>query len=210
MQSKILSKQILSIVFFAGCAFFAALIFSFISGNSIKNSTALLIGNAAVFPEQEQASSGLLASPIGGPVRLKIPGIDIDAVVEYVGFTPDGAMDAPKSQDSVAWFELGPRPGENGSAVMAGHYGWKNGKGSVFDDLYKLREGDKLYVEDDKGLIVSFTVRKSRRYDPGADASEVFDSNDGKSHLNLITCEGSWDKASKTYSERLVVFADKD
>ncbi len=154
------------------------------------------------FPEQ--TSSGL-------PIRLKIPKINVDAAVEYVGLAPDGAMDIPKSPDGVAWFELGPRPGDNGSAVIAGHYGrWKNGEGSVFDDLNKLRKGDSIYVEDGKGVIITFVVRASRRYDQNADASDVFVSNDGKPHLNLITCEGVWNKVSKSYSKRLVVFTDKE
>lgn len=160
--------------------------------------------NTVVLSSRGQTNSGF-------PVRLNIPSINVDAPIEYVGLTPDGAMDVPKERANVAWFELGSRPGENGSAVIAGHYGrWKDGVGSVFDDLNKLRKGDILYVEDDKGTIISFVVRESRSYDLNADASDVFYSNDGESHLNLITCEGVWDEVSKSYSERLVVFTDKE
>ena len=151
------------------------------------------------------------AAPESGlPVRLKIPSIKVDAAIGRVGLTPDGAMDVPKNPDEVAWFEPGKRPGENGSAVIAGHYGWKNGKAAAFDDLSQLRKGDKAYVEDDKGATISFVVRESRNYDPKADASDVFGSNDGKPHLNLITCEGAWNEAEKSYSNRLVVFTDKE
>ena len=202
MQSKILSRQTLLIVILTGLVLSLALLFYFASKSSIQSSSASLIENAVVFPKQEQASSGL-------PVRLKISKINVDAVVEYVGFSPDGAMDVPKERTNVAWFELGPRPGESGSAVIVGHYGWKN-KSSAFDNLYKLRKGDKVYIEDDKGVIISFVVRENRRYDPKADASDIFGSNDGESHLNLITCEGIWNKDSNSYSERLVVFTDKE
>lgn len=195
-----LSKRTLLIAVLAGCAFFAALLFYFIPKNLVQSGSALPLENF-----------GLPASPIGRPMRLKIPSINVDAAVEYVGLAPDGTMDVPKNPDDVAWFEFGPRPGNNGSAVIAGHYGvWKNKKSSVFDNLYKLRKGDKLYIEDDKGMIISFVVRESRRYDPEADASDVFSSNDGKPHLNLITCEGVWDKVSKSYSQRLVIFTDKE
>lgn len=142
------------------------------------------------------------------PVRLKIPSINVDATVEYVGLTSSGAIDVPKNSTDVAWFNLGPRPGENGSAVITGHYGWKRENKSAFDNLFKVHKGDKLYVEDGKGKIISFVVRESRRYDPNANASDVFESSDGKAHLNLITCEGDWDKDSKSYSKRLVIFAD--
>lgn len=146
----------------------------------------------------------------GLPLRLKIPKIKVDAVVVNVGLTPEGAMGAPKNYRDVAWFELGQRPGENGNAVIAGHYGWKDNKPSAFDNLYKLRKGDKIYVEDDKGVTVTFVVNKAVRYSPNDLATEVFVSSDGKSHLNLITCEGIWNKLAKSYSKRLVIFADKE
>ncbi len=108
------------------------------------------------------------------------------------------------------WFNFGQRLGEIGSAIMDGHYGWKDNKGFVFDNLYKLRKGDKISVEDDKGFITSFLVRDSRRYDANEEVVDVFDSNDDLSHLNLITCEGDWNKESQSYSKRLVIFADKE
>ncbi|MDO8520971.1 MAG: class F sortase [bacterium] len=144
------------------------------------------------------------------PVRIKIPVIYIDAAIEKVTVTSDGAMDVPKAPADAAWFSLGPRPGESGSAVIAGHYGWKNGVQAVFDNLYTLRKGDKVYVEDEKGVTTTFVVRELRRYGENEDASGVFVSNDGVSHLNLITCEGVWNKDTKSYSKRLVVFTDKD
>lgn len=143
--------------------------------------------------------------------RLKISTINVDTSIRPVGLASDGAMVSPKSPNDVVWYKLGPRPGEIGSAVIAGHYGhWKNGQGSAFDDLDKLKKGDALSVEDGKGAVTTFVVREIRSYDPSADASDVFISNDGKAHLNLITCEGVWNKISKSYSKRLVVFTDKE
>ncbi len=136
--------------------------------------------------------------------------IGVDAVVGHVGLTSDGAMDVPKVPADTVWYKLGPRPGENGSAVISGHYGWKNNTPAVFDNLHALKKGDKIYVEDEKGATITFVVRGSRRYDPKTDASDVFGSSDGKAHLNLVTCEGTWNKSSKTYSKRRVVFADKE
>lgn len=147
----------------------------------------------------------------GIPVRLKIPKINVDAPIISVGVAKDGSMDAPSGPKEVGWFKLGSRPGDNGSAVIDGHYGyWKTGEGSVFDDLNKLRKGDKIYVEDEKGMIATFVVRKILTYDSNEDTSGIFNSTDGKSHLNLITCEGDWNAAQKTYSNRLVIFTDKE
>lgn len=146
----------------------------------------------------------------GLPWRLTIPAIQVDAMVDYVGLTADGAMDVTMNQDNVAWYQLGPRPGEEGSAVIAGHFGpWNNGRGSVFDRLHLLSIGDQIAVEDDQGVKTVFVVRESRRYNPDDDVPEVFGSNDGLAHLNLITCEGEWDSVTKNYSKRLVIFADQ-
>lgn len=157
---------------------------------------------AAPFQVEEQAIPA-------APVRLKIPKIHIDAFVEQRGVTVLGAMDVPEIPYNVAWFAVGPHPGENGSAVMSGHFGWKNSIPAVFDDLYQLHQGDKLTVEDEKGVITIFVVRELRVYGENENASDVFVSNDGKAHLNLVTCQGVWNKDKKSYSNRLVVFTDK-
>lgn len=146
---------------------------------------------------------------IGIPIRLRIPAINVNSAVEPVGITPGGVMDIKENQDNTAWYKYGPRPGENGNAVIAGHYGWDHQKPSVFTQLSKLQEGDKLYVDSDKRTTIAFVIRKSKRYNPDADTTAIFKSNDGNSHLNLITCDGSWDEAKKSYTNRLVVFADR-
>jgi LPXTG-site transpeptidase (sortase) family protein len=146
----------------------------------------------------------------GLPFRLRIPKINVDDPFESVGLTPDGAMDVPKGPRGVAWFSLGPRPGEIGSAVISGHYGWKDNIQAVFDNLYKLKKGDKIYVEDEKGVTTTFIVRELRYYDRNAEAGDVFYSTDGRVHLNLITCGGAWNATEKTHSQRLVVFTDKE
>lgn len=209
MQSKILSRRTLLITVLAGLALFTALLFYFISKSSFQSS-ALVIENTAALQNQEQTLPTQEQANPGLPVRLKIPRINVDAAVEYVRYAPDGTMAITESLDDVAWFEPGQRPGENGSAVIAGHYGYRNGKTAVFDKLSELRKGDKLSIEDDKGVIISFVVREIRRYDPNADTSGVFGSTDGKPHLNLITCAGVWNEVSETFSKRLVVFTDKE
>jgi len=143
------------------------------------------------------------------PKHLRIPRINIDALVEPKGLTVDGAMDVPQNPDNVGWLVSGIRPGDIGSAVMAGHFGWKNGIPAVFDNLNLLKKGDLIHVEDGRGVVITFVVRESHTYESTDDASKVFVSGDGISHLNLITCQGFWNKDLKSYSQRLVVFADK-
>lgn len=204
MQFRVLSSRTLIGVTLVGLIFFLTLVFYFNFKNPIQEIAPETLPPNTDILEQEEMVIGL-------PVRLKIPTINVDASVESLGLTVSGDMDTPKGPDNVAWFELGTRPGENGSAVIAGHFGtWKNGKRSVFDNLHKLKAGDKVYIEDEKGESITFVVREIRNFDPQADATEVFSSDDDMAHLNLITCEGAWNKDSKNYSKRLVVFADKE
>lgn len=144
--------------------------------------------------------------PVGLPVRLTIPAINVSAAIQYLGVTPNGIMDVPTNSTDAGWFKLGPRPGEKGSAVIDGHFDGPNGVPGVFTNLHKLKPGDKMTIEDDNGTKMTFIVRESRNYNPGY-AEEVFSRND-TAHLNLITCYGSWDSTKNSYSKRLVVFAD--
>jgi LPXTG-site transpeptidase (sortase) family protein len=159
----------------------------------------------AASPAESQTASADL------PIRIKIPIINVDAPLESVGLTSAGEVAVPKGPTNAAWYNLGPRPGENGAAVIDGHFGWwKNGTQAVFNNLGKLHKGDKLFVEDGSGVTTTFVVREIRKYDQNANSSDVFGSNDGKAHLNLITCDGAWNNTQQSYPNRLVVFTDKE
>jgi LPXTG-site transpeptidase (sortase) family protein len=161
-------------------------------------------GDSLIVPgSQEEAVSVL-------PARLIIPIINVDTVLEHVGLTAEGVVDVPKSFTNAAWLEHGPLPGETGNSIIDGHTGLFKNIPAVFNNLHKLQKGDKIQVVDTKGVTTTFIVRESRLYAPDDDAIDVFVSNDGGAHLNLITCDGVWDSDTNTYSKRLVVFTDKE
>ncbi|MFA5987918.1 MAG: class F sortase [Candidatus Paceibacterota bacterium] len=196
MRSKILIKWPLLVIIVATIA----------SYSYIEFSGRIIVPSQPALPERQAGSSVNTKLSL----RLKIPKINIDAAVETVGVTTTGAMDVPKNPANVAWYNQGPLPGDIGSAVIDGHYGpWKSGEISVFNNLNKLNIGDNLSIYDEKGITSNFIVKKIKKYKPDAETSDIFISNDGKSHLNLITCNGIWDEVSKSYSHRLVIFTDK-
>ena len=189
--SKVSSKYLIVTISLAGVLFSSALGFY----NHQNRPMAVLV----------------IAQPaFASPTRLKIPSLNIDASVEEVGVTPNGEMDVPKEPEDVAWFKAGPDPGETGSSVIDGHSGYKNNVPAIFDNLSKLQKGDKVYVEDENGVNVVFLVRELKNYNADETVPEVFASSDGLAHLNLITCDGVWNPATGTHSERLVVFTDKE
>ncbi len=143
------------------------------------------------------------------PARLRIPAIGVDAGVEHVGKTADGAMDVPKNVWNVAWYEPGYKPGNPGNAVIAGHLDGYNLPAAVFFNLRRLQAGNKIYITDNNGHEKVFEVYESQVINSSADGSilnKIFGPAD-ESHLNLITCNGSWDAKNQNYNQRLIVYA---
>jgi len=146
----------------------------------------------------------------GTPFRLEIPSIGVNAKIEQVGLTEDNTIDVLNVPDNVSWFNIGPKPGATGSAIIAGHYGrWPDGSPSVFDNLYKIKKGDKVYVRDNKGQVFTFTVTQTKIYDANAIVPEIFNQTDN-AYLNIITCNGEWLSEDQTYAKRLIVFTTAD
>jgi len=144
----------------------------------------------------------------GKPVRLEIPAIGVDAVVEHVGLTAERAMDVPQDWMNVAWYENGPLPGATGNAVIAGHLDSSTGAPAVFWMLNRLAPGDQVTVTFDSGARFTFVVQELVEYDHDAEG-EVIDTVFGDAlapNLNLVTCQGVWDYGNGTYDKRLVVF----
>lgn len=142
------------------------------------------------------------------PVRLEIPRLKVDAKIDYLGLTKAGDMAAPNSIADAGWYKLGTKPGNLGSAVIAGHKTGLKGEPGIFTDLGKLQKGDNIRIIDDQNQIINFVVRETRNLDKDDSTTDIFTSTSG-THLNLITCTGSWDAADKSFTKRLVVFADR-
>jgi sortase (surface protein transpeptidase) len=144
----------------------------------------------------------------GRPIHLEVPAIGVDAYIEQVGLTSENAMDTPRGWNNVAWYGRGYRPGEKGNAVIAGHLDTSSGGPAVFWSLHQLTPGDEVIVTYENGDQYRFVVTGSEYYLYDAQGP-IIDRIFGESltpDLNLITCDGAWDRGQATYSHRLVVF----
>lgn len=142
------------------------------------------------------------------PALVVIERIGVHAAVEAVGAV-QGAMGSPRLPTDVSWYRDGVSPGQEGSAVFAGHVNWSGGQDAVFTNLHALEMGDQIIVVSNYGVRDYFTVTDLKRYPAQGDSEQVFLSHDGRAHLNLITCDGVWNAETKTHESRLVVFAEK-
>ena len=161
---------------------------------------------ARLKPSVEQAAAKSREPAVELPKRLRIPAISVDTGFEYVGLAADGAMDVPKDPSQVAWYRLGPRPGERGNAVVAGHVDW-GGKLAVFWGLSRLKAGDVVEVTAADDRKYEFSVQWVRWYDAAqASVDEVFGQGENP-ELTLITCGGDFDRKTRQYLSRVVVRA---
>ncbi len=142
------------------------------------------------------------------PEELSIPRLNIRAPIEHVGIT-DGDMAVPNSPETVGWYSFGTKPGDTGSAVLAGHVNWWGGRDAVFTNLQEMQVGDLVNILNEAGSRDYFIVRDIQKFPLDADTSLVFSNNEGKTLLNLITCYGTWNEEQNTHEERLVIFTEK-
>lgn len=142
----------------------------------------------------------------GFPKYLRIPEININANIQYVGVARSGNMAVPTNYTDVGWYKYGTLPGEKGSAVMAGHVDNSLGMDGVFKHLDELEPGDDVYVERGDGTKLHYKVVRKDIYPYNAGpVAEIF-SRDDDEWLNLITCTGEWVPEARTNSLRLVIF----
>ncbi len=139
-------------------------------------------------------------------MRILIPSLGIDAQVEQVGVDAEGNMATPEDPWNTGWYAPGPRPGQAGNSAIAGHVDYHGIGAVVFWDLNKLAVGAEVIVVTDTGQQLRFTVRGSEYYRPeNAPLQEIFGPANTV-NLNLITCGGTFNPATRHYDQRLVVF----
>ncbi len=139
---------------------------------------------------------------------LVIPAIGVNAPLEPVGRLPGGAMAVPvqRQWDGVGWYQYGPRPGEQGSAVIDGHLDRPGGSPAIFWRLGDLHVGDLVMVVNTSKQTLRFQVRQVAAYHPAsAPLQQIFENNSGK-FLNLITCAGTWIPSIHQTTLRFVVY----
>ena|SRR3989338_3774797 len=145
------------------------------------------------------------------PRKLLIPSIGVEAMIQEVGIDADGRMGIPSNFSDVAWYKLGPKPGEIGSATISGHLDTAIDANAVFIRLNELQIGDEIDVIDEMGQKIVFRVTETAIYDDAtAPLDKIFDRTGRVARLNLITCDGVWNQNVRNYDKRLVVYSERE
>ncbi|MEU6536598.1 class F sortase [Streptomyces sp. NPDC047000] len=144
------------------------------------------------------------------PQRIDIPALGVQAPVVARGLDARGALDPPPYALAgvVGWYAAGTRPGAVGAALMVGHVDTTT-RAAVFAGLRRMRPGETVRVFLADGRAAEFTVDDVRVL-----ARDRFDARraygarrPGRAELKLITCGGTFDRASRDYTANVVVSA---
>jgi sortase A len=142
------------------------------------------------------------------PSKLVIPRLEIKGDIQKVGINIHGNVSAPASYYTIGWYKLGPKPGAAGISLLDGHVNNGLGLNGVFADLDKIQKGDKIEILSADGSTLHFTVYATSTLDYTSRLSDLTPLHKGEgSEIALMTCEGHWVQASKTYDKRIVVLA---
>jgi hypothetical protein len=143
---------------------------------------------------------------VARPVYLSIPVIGVRTRLIKLGLTAQGTLQVPASTSVAGWYTGGPRPGQVGSAVIAGHIDSYLGPG-VFFRLRLLRPGDRVYVRQAGGALAVFRVYAEHSYPKDHFPTQRVYGPAPDPELRLITCGGTFDPAIGSYLNNVVVYA---
>lgn len=152
--------------------------------------------------QQQRTESRAEAQPVG----LVLPSLEIDAPITPVGVEANGEMEIPGASE-VGWYRFGPKPGEEGSAVLAAHVDF-NGEIGVFFDLRDGQVGETIDVEYSDGSVRSFVVTERNQFDKTELPFDEIFRRDGAPSLVLITCGGDFNPSLRSYEDNVVLFAE--
>lgn len=160
---------------------------------------------APAAPEAPSAAESAAPDRVARPVRVVIPEIDVNADLVPLGINDDQSMEVPNF-GLAGWYELGPRPGEPGPAVIAAHVDSVDGP-DVFFRLKDLTRGDKISVELADGSTQEFVVRRSEQQSKQELPVERIWNDTDEVVLRLVTCGGEFDSDERSYKSNVIVYA---
>lgn len=146
----------------------------------------------------------------GKPIKLIIPSQNVELSVVAVSRSEDGVMETPKSWNLAGWYKGSSKTLEEGNIIINGHYDDNYGRPAAFWKLKNLRLDDTVRIVDEFNRPVDYKVTSTYYIaidDP--DRFKVYDSEEGKQSLTLITCGGVWLPGESTYNKRLIIKADR-
>jgi hypothetical protein len=154
----------------------------------------------------ETAAEAPAARTVSPPVTVEIARIDVRADLVELDLDADGRLEVPADPALAGWYVRGPRPGDPGPAVIAGHVDSPRGP-AVFHRLGELAPGDEVVVHRADGSSAGFVVQRLERWPKRAFPTDDVYRDAAGAELRLITCGGVFDPRARRYEDNVIVFA---
>jgi hypothetical protein len=144
------------------------------------------------------------------PRLVRIPELGALAPVEQVGVLPDGSMEIPDDIRVVGWYATAHRsvgPGDPGTAVIAGHLDSRaQGRGALHG-LSRLEVGSMIEIVHADDRVSRWQVDRMLTTPRDALPVDVLFAREGSPRLALVTCGGTFDARTRSYSHNTIVLA---
>ncbi|KQX82812.1 class F sortase [Streptomyces sp. Root1310] len=169
-------------------------------------------GDMAAVGRPPDAELPPAAKPLGQalPQRIDIPDLGVQAPVVARGLDAEGGIDPPPFDQAgvVGWYAAGAKPGARGTALLVGHVDTET-RPAVFYKLSTLKAGETVRVVRDDGKVAEFTVDDVEVVQRDRfDARQAYGPRQSdRAELRLITCGGTFDRVSRSYTANVIVSA---
>jgi len=141
------------------------------------------------------------------PTALAIPALRVQATVVPVDSSGE-ILGVPADPAQVGWWTGGAPPGAaSGTVVIDGHIDSATTGPGAFYQLADLHIDDLLIITTTTGDRRNYAVTGRRTYLKANGLPPDLFATTGPPRLVLITCGGSFDRSTGSYSHNIVVFA---
>jgi hypothetical protein len=148
-----------------------------------------------------------VAPPGTVPVAIELPGHGAGAPVVPTATGPDGAVTVPDPPSTVGWWSPGALAGAaSGTTVLVGHVDSAASGLGVFAVLRDVAVGERVLLRGADGRLIAYRVTGRRQAGKAALPADLF-APGGPPRLALVTCGGRFDRATRHYTDNVVVYA---
>ena len=141
------------------------------------------------------------------PVAVALPDRDVGAPVVPTATAPDGALAVPDPPTTVGWWSPGALAGAaSGTTVLVGHVDSAASGPGTFAVLRDVAVGERVCCAAPTGARSPTGSTAAGRLGKADLPADLF-APGGPPRLALVTCGGRFDRATRHYTDNVVVYA---
>lgn len=142
------------------------------------------------------------------PKFITLPRITASGYIQKMGVDQHKEVATPTNIHFAGWFAQSARPGTAGLSIIVGHITGFTTDLGIFQHLDQLKTGDTFTITRGDNKKFGYKVTKVATYPTAQAVNYLFSQQpDIRNQLNLITCAGTYDNATHSYTQRTIVYA---